>query len=90
MSIPAFLFGSLIALTIGSFTHLVTGGNLKNLFVMMLFSLIGFWIGNIVGGRLNMTILRLGDINLVASVVGAIIFAIIGRWFSQENPDALS
>lgn len=88
MTLPAFLFGSLIALTIGSFAHLILGGNLKNLLAMMFFALIGFWIGNSISARLNFFIWNLGLINPPLSILASVVFALLGRWFSMDNPDA--
>ena len=88
MTLPAFIFGSLIAMTLGSFTHLVVGGNLKNLIFMIFFAVIGFWVGNSIVSRFEFHIFDLGPINLPFSVITSIVFALLGRWFSMENPDA--
>jgi hypothetical protein len=82
---PVFVFGSLIALLLGSLVHLIAGGKLMRLIFCMLFSWIGFWTGNYLGTRFNVELLRYGTVNYGPAILIALILSVFGFWISGEN-----
>jgi len=82
---PVFLFGSIFALLIGAFIHLITGGKLLRLFFCMFFSWLGFWGGNYLSLRFNLDILEYGQINYGGAIISSVISGIFGYWISGEN-----
>jgi hypothetical protein len=82
MTLPAFLFGLLLATLIAAIFHLVRGGNLGNLIVYIIFGWIGFWLGHLLGESVGWKFLRLGPINLGVAILGCLFFLILGYWLS--------
>ncbi len=85
LSFPVFIFGSLIAGLIGSLIHLVLGGKPFRLLLSILFSWIGFWIGNNFGFRYGLLFFKFGPIYFGAAVFVSLILGLIGYWISGEN-----
>jgi len=85
LTLPVFIFGSLIALLLGALVHLIAGGKLLRLIFCIVFSWIGFWSGNYLAARFNLDILRYGQVNYGPAVLIALILSIFGFWISGEN-----
>lgn len=85
LTLPVFLFGSLIAFLIGALIHLVVGGKLLRLIFCMIFAWIGFWVGNYLAGRFSLEFLKYGLVSYGAAVITSLIFSIFGYWISGEN-----
>ena len=85
LTIPSFLLGSMIALLIGAFVHLIAGGKLLRLVFCMLFAWIGFWAGNYAGIKFGLPILKYGQINYGPAVLISIVASLFGYWLSGEN-----
>ena len=85
LTLPVFLFGSLIAFLLGAIVHLIAGGKLLRLIFCILFSWIGFWAGNYLATRFNFEILKYGLVNYGPAIVFALIFSVFGYWISGEN-----
>ena len=85
LNIPVLIFGSLIALLIGSTIHLIAGGKFIRLFFSMIFSWIGFWIGNYFSNYFSFQVFKLGIIDYGSAVICSICLGIFGFWISGEN-----
>jgi hypothetical protein len=85
LTLPVFIFGSLIALLLGALVHLIAGGKILRLIFCIVFSWIGFWSGNYLAGRFNVYILQYGQVNYGPAVLIALILSIFGFWISGEN-----
>ena len=85
LTLPVFIFGSLIALLLGALVHLVAGGKLLRLIFSMIFAWIGFWAGNYLAGRFNLEILNYGLVSYGPALMIALIFSVFGYWISGEN-----
>ena len=85
LSQPIFYFGSLIALLIGAFIHLVAGGSLLRLIFSLVFALLGFWVGNYLGGRVGLSIVSFGAIDYGWSPGRSITCLVFGYWLSGES-----
>jgi hypothetical protein len=87
MTIPAFIFGSFFSLLIGSFSHLILGGNLKKLILFLILGWIGFWAGYLLASQIGISFLQIGPLNLGVSSIGSVVFILFGFWVSMENVD---
>lgn len=70
MTVPAILFGILIACLYGCIFHLIRGGNFFSILVYMLFSTIGFFLGHLLGNVVP-EMLRIGVINFGWGTLGS-------------------
>jgi hypothetical protein len=82
MTIPAFLFGGLMATLYGAAFHLWKGGNLGRLIQFLFFSWLGFWLGHFIGSRLHWTFGNLGPLCLGLATLGSIVFLLGGHFLS--------
>jgi len=85
LTFPVFIFGSLIAGLVGSLIHLILGGKPFRLLLSIIFSWIGFWIGNNLGFRYGLFIFKYGPIHFGAAVFVSLTLGLIGYWISGEN-----
>jgi hypothetical protein len=82
MNFPAILFGTLVAGLMGAGFHLWKGGNLGRLLLYLLLSLIGFWVGHILGVQLGLGFWIIGPLYLGAGILGSMLFLGVGYWLS--------
>ena len=82
---PIFYFGSLIGCLIGAIIHLIAGGNLLRLIFCILFSWLGFWVGNYSANRIGFALFRYGPVDYGWAIGFALLLAIFGFWISGEN-----
>jgi hypothetical protein len=85
MTLAAFLLGTVIAMIIGSAFHFWKGGGLKWLLVYNLFSIIGFWMGHIIGKMLNIKFFLLGPTYLGFALITSLVVLIGGYWLSMAS-----
>jgi len=85
ITFPVFIFGSLIAGLIGSLIHLIFGGKPFRLLLSILFSWIGFWVGNNLGFQYGLYFFKYGPIYFGIALLVSIILGLIGYWISGEN-----
>ncbi len=85
MTLPAFIFGSLIAVLIGSLFHLVVGGNLRKYILFLFFTWLGFWIGHYISNRMSFTIWRVGLFDLGFDILSSIIVVLIIFWIDKGS-----
>jgi len=85
ITLPIFIFGSLVAGLIGSLIHLILGGKPFRLLLSILSSWIGFWFGNNLGSRYGLCFFKYGQINFGFAIFLSIVFGLIGYWISGEN-----
>ncbi len=85
MTLPAFLFFSLLGLLYGTLFHLWRGGSAGRLLLYVLLSWCGFWIGHALGAYLGWTFLRVGPVNLGMASLTSAAFLALGYWLSAEK-----
>lgn len=88
MTFASILFGLVIATLIGAVFHLWRGGPLKVLSLLILFSWVGFWVGQMLGDELGWTFGKYGQLNLPASILGSLLFLFAGYWLSLSTQQA--
>jgi len=84
MTLPAFLFFSLLALLYGTLFHLWRGGDAGHLLLYTLLAWSGFWIGHLAGLYLGWTFGRVGPVNLGMATLVSLLFLALGRWLSAK------
>jgi hypothetical protein len=82
MTIPGFLFGSLIGALVGGLLHLVVAGHPARLILYMLFGVVGFWIGEVAAEILGWTFLSYGSLHLGVAVPVCVVVTAFGYWLS--------
>jgi hypothetical protein len=82
MTLPALLFGFLIASLYGAVFHLWRGGSLGRLLLYQFLSQLGFWIGHALGKRWGWNFFSLGPLWLGTATLGAIAWLALGHWLS--------
>lgn len=87
MTVPSLALGTLLALLIGALTHLWRGGNLGQLLLYVILSLVGFWLGHTLAGILGWQFGQLGPLNLGLAVPLAVLFAGLGGWLGNPRPE---
>ena len=85
MTLPAFIFGSFLALLIGSLSHLILGGGLNRLIIYLILGWVGFWVGDFSSKQLGVQLFQLGPLNIGFAIIGSIVFILVGFWLSMEN-----
>ena len=82
MTLPTVIMGILISSLYGALFHLIRGGDGGKLFLYLILSWIGFWLGNLVGNTYSITYVSLGSLRLGSATVGSVIVLGIGYWLS--------
>lgn len=83
MTLPAFIFGLLIASLYGAAFHLWRGGGLGRLLLYLVLSWIGFWAGHFVAERFGWTFGSVGPLHIGLATIFSLIFLFIGYWLSK-------
>jgi hypothetical protein len=87
MTLPALIFGGLVATLLGALFHLWRGGNFGRLVLYIILSWIGFWIGQLAAGVVGWGIINVGPLHLGMSILGSLIVLGIGYWLSLIQMD---
>ncbi len=74
------ILGFLLATAYGAGFHLLLGGPARRIILYLITAWVGFAVGHIVGDLLNLTLLRLGVLQLFSASIGAWL-ALIGSWW---------
>jgi hypothetical protein len=88
MTLPALLFGFLVATLLGAAFHLWRGGSLGRLLLYLIFAWAGFWIGHFVGDHYGLKFASVGPLRLGAAVIFSIVTLFGGYWLSLINQEA--
>ena len=80
MTLPAIIFGGVIATLYGAAFHLIRGGGIGRLLLYIILSWIGFWAGHFIADRLNWGFIEIGSLHLGIASITSILLIIIGYW----------
>jgi ABC-type dipeptide/oligopeptide/nickel transport system permease component len=86
MTLPAFLFGCLIAILLGSLFHLWRGGSFWHIVLYILFSIAGFWLGHLIASIFHIQIWNIGPIRFGPSLLFDIMFLFLAQWLFRVTP----
>jgi len=78
MTLPAFVFGSLLATLYGSLLHFWKGGTLTHLVVDLILAWLGFWGGHALATAEGWQWGMLGTLHLGAATLGSVLLLGIG------------
>jgi hypothetical protein len=78
------ILGFLLSTAYGAGFHLLLGGPSRRIILYLVAAWAGFSIGHIVGDLLNLTLLRLGVLQLLSASIGAWL-ALTGSWWLVKD-----
>ncbi len=82
MTLPAVLFGLMIALLIGALFHIWRGGGGGRLLFYLGLSVGGFFAGHYLGSWRNWILFPVGPLDLGLGIIGSLVFLMAGYWLS--------
>jgi hypothetical protein len=82
MTLPAFLFGLLVAVLYGAAFHVWRGGSFWRLVLYIFLSVAGFWAGHFLGTRMDLDIGKVGPLQMGMATLVSFIFLGVGHWLS--------
>ena len=80
MTLSAYLISLIFATVLGLLFHVIVGGRGWRILFFILCSILGFFLGNLIGGALNWKWLNVGPVYAVPATLGAIGILLLGRW----------
>jgi hypothetical protein len=83
MTLPALLFGILLAAFYGALFHVWKGDALKRLFLYLFLAEIGFWGGHVLAAFLHWNFATIGPLNAGLATLVCFLTLFVGRWLSQ-------
>lgn len=87
--LPGTVLSLLFALLIGFIFHFWKGGGIFRLFFILVFSVIGFGIGQWIGFSLDSNFLRVGWVYLGYGILGSLLLSFIAIWLSNIRLEKL-
>ena len=88
MSFPTLLLGLILSTLYGALFHLWRGGNAGRLLLYLILSWIGFWLGQLIASYFNFSFDALGQLHLLFSTLGSLIFLAVGYWLSLVTTES--
>jgi hypothetical protein len=82
MTLPGILFGILISILLGAVFHLWKDGGFTKLLFFIGLSVLGFWVGHLLGNYLKWYFWSLGQLRFGMGIFGSILFLFLGNWLS--------
>ena len=83
MTLPALIFGLLLAALYGAAFHFWKADSLPRLALYIGLSETGFWAGHIASALLGWHFAAIGPLNAGLATLGSVLFLFGGRWLSQ-------
>jgi hypothetical protein len=85
--LPGFLIIVLFSVIIGVLFHLWKGGSVFRLILLLLFAIFGFFIGHLIGVKLNLNFFVIGWVQAGSGLVFSILLTWIASWLSNLRID---
>ena len=82
MNTPILLLGFVISTLYGAAFHFWRGGSLKRLFLYLVLSWFGFWLGHLIGELLHSTLWSIGLLHAGTATIGSFLLLLIAYGFS--------
>ena len=83
MTVPDLVLAFLVAALYGSLFHFVRGGNGWRLLFHLSLSLLGFTLGQMIGGVGNLEFFPIGSLHFGIASIASVLFLIVGEWLSR-------
>ena len=90
LTLPALLFGLVIALLAGAVYHVLRGGSGGRLLFDLGLSSLGFTLGQFSQYVTGWILFEFGALDLGAGIVGSLIMLLLGDWLSRIKPNPKS
>jgi uncharacterized membrane protein YeaQ/YmgE (transglycosylase-associated protein family) len=87
MTLPALLFGLVIALLTGALYHAARGGGGGRLFLYIFLSIAGFALGQWVSMAYGWWVYPFGVLDIGVGVIGSVLVLILGDWLSRVEAE---
>lgn len=88
MNVPAAVFGLLIASAAGLLYHLIRGGPLSRLALYLASAWIAFAAGHFVGGWMDLSLLRVGALNLFPALLATLLALLLADGLAPPTASA--
>lgn len=82
MTLPALLFGFLLASLYGSIFHLFLGGGMGRLLLFLILGWMGFLAGQILASYFAWSFDQVGALHVGTATISSFIFLVVGYWLS--------
>jgi hypothetical protein len=86
MTLPSIVLGFVVSTLYGAGFHLWRGGGAGRLVLYLVFSWVGFWIGNTIANMLDFGFGRVGPLNILIASIMSLLALGIGYWLSMVEP----
>jgi uncharacterized membrane protein YeaQ/YmgE (transglycosylase-associated protein family) len=83
MTLSAYLISLVFATVLGLLFHVIVGGRGWRILFFILCSILGFFLGNLIGGALNWKWLNVGPVHVIPATLGAIGILLLGCWLGK-------
>jgi hypothetical protein len=83
MTLPAYLISFVFATVLGLLFHVIVGGRGWRIVFFVLCSILGFFIGNLIGAAIDWKWLNVGPIHVIPATLGAVGLMLLGRWLGK-------
>ena len=87
MTIPAILFGLVVAFLAGALFHVLRGGGGWRLLLNLALSTLGFVLGHASAVIFGFVLYQFGVLDIGSGVVGSLVVLLVGDWLSRIRPD---
>jgi hypothetical protein len=85
MNLPVLFLGIVLSTLYAALFHFWKKGSLKSLVLFLILSWVGFWLGHIAGGMLDLKFGAIGVLNTGMATLGSAAFLFVGEWLSLVN-----
>jgi hypothetical protein len=82
---PAIFLSLLLASAYAALFHLLLGRKLRDLLFYWMAAVIGFASGQLVGQRLDLVSLTIGEVRIVEATIIALVFLVLARWLRHGS-----
>ena len=82
MTLPAFIFGLLVATLVGALFHFWRGGSFGRLVYYIALSWVGFWAGHFFTSLTGWGFFNVGPLHLGMGLFGSVVSLGVGYWLS--------
>ncbi len=86
LTLPALVFGSLLAVLYGSLFHFWKGGGLLRLLADLLLAFVGFWLGHGLANLQHWQWDLVGALHFGAATAGSLLFLAAGQALTPQPP----
>jgi uncharacterized membrane protein YeaQ/YmgE (transglycosylase-associated protein family) len=85
MTLPALLFGLIVALLIGALYHSVRGGGGGRLLAFLIISVVGFALGQTPAFFFEFVLYKFGWLDIGLGIFGSILLLVLSDWLSHPR-----